>query len=348
MSSNSQPSRSQSQSIDPVPAFRIKRPPVEWVPWIFVLTYTVVGVLCVVMVTGSPRLGDPEDAKVFLQIGGIGAIVLLTTLPIFWVLLARRRGDGLSIDNDTTKLDTLAQAVRQLTEQSVLSPEARRVLNRRADRDLLFRAIEEDIAVGEWDAGLVLCDELANRFGYRAEAEAYRARVESARGAEMDHNVADAISRLDGLIVQRRWDIAIREAASIKRRFPDSHRVENLRQRVEHARAVYKADLERRFLDAAERDQIDEAMDFLKELDAYLTESDAEPYREVARGVIGKAKENLGAQFKIAVRDKEWGAAAAIGKRIINEFPNTRMATEVRGLLDGILTRANAMNGAAT
>jgi len=348
MPSNSQPSRPPSQSIDPVPAFRLARRAPDWTPWVFLLSYTAVGVLCAVMAIGAPKLGSPEDAQMFFQIGVLGAIVLLTTLPIFWVLLSRRGNAAINGDNDTSKLDTLAQAIRQLTEQSSLSPEARRVLNRRLDRDLLFRAIEEDIAVGEWDAGTVLCDELANRFGYRAEAEAYRARIESARGAELDHNVADAISRLDGLIVQRRWDIAIREAASIKRRFPDSHRVENLRLRVEHARAVYKADLERRFLDAAERDQIDEAMEFLKELDAYLTESDAEPYREVARGVIGKAKENLGAQFKIAVRDKEWGAAAAIGKRIINEFPNTRMASEVRGLLDGILTRANAMNGAAT
>lgn len=348
MPSTSQNSASSSQSIDPVLSFRVGRPPVDWTPWVFLLSYAAVGVICAVMAIGAPRLGEPDDAKMFFQIGVMGAIVLLTTLPIFWVLLSRKRSDGASSSGDASRLDSLAQAVRQLTEQSVLSPEARRVLNRRADRDLLFRAIEEDIAVGEWDAGLVLCDELANRFGYRAEAEAYRARVESARGAEMDHNVADAISRLDGLIVQRRWDVAIREAASIRRRFPDSHRVENLRQRVEHARAVYKADLERRFLDAAERDQIDEAMEHLKELDAYLTESDAEPYREVARGVIGKARENLGAQFKIAVRDKEWGAAAAIGKRIINEFPNTRMATEVRGLLDGILTRANAMNGAAT
>ncbi|MBC7771057.1 MAG: hypothetical protein H7210_01050 [Pyrinomonadaceae bacterium] len=347
MPSNPQPAKSQSQSIDQVLAFRASRPPAETSSWIFLLSYAAVGVVCAVMTIGADRLGSPEDAKMFFTIGVLGAFGLLFTLPIFWVLLARKKETGTGI-GDPAKLDSLANAIRQLTEQSALSPEARRVLNRRLDRDLLFRAIEEDIAVGEWDAGMVLCDELANRFGYRAEAEAYRARVESARGAEMDHNVADAISRLDGLIVQRRWDLAIRESASIKRRFPDSHRVENLRQRVEHAKAVYKVDLERRFLDAAERDQIDEAMDFLKELDAYLTESDAEPYREVARGVIGKAKENLGAQFKIAVRDKEWGAAAAIGKRIINEFPNTRMATEVRGLLDGILTRANAMNSAAT
>jgi hypothetical protein len=114
---------------------------------------------------------------------------------------------------------------------------------------------------------------------------------------------------------------------------------------VDNARGVYKADLERRFLDAAGQDHIEEALGLLKELDGYLTESDAEPFREVARGVIGKARENLGAQFKIAVRDRQWSTAAAVGRRIINEFPNTRMATEVRDMLDGILARANSSAG---
>jgi hypothetical protein len=179
------------------------------------------------------------------------------------------------------------------------------------------------------------------------EAEEFRAKIDSMRGEMQERRVADAIARLDGLIIQRRWDVALREAARIQRSFPDSHRVETLRQRVEQARAVYKADLERRFLDAAQHLSYEEAMELLKELDGYLTEHEAEPFREVARGVIGKARENLGAQFKLAVRDKQWSRAAQLGRRIINEFPNTRMATEVREMLDGILQRANATGAPA-
>src|SRR5690606_40625099 len=107
---------------------------------------------------------------------------------------------------------------------------------------------------------------------------------------------------------------ALREAARIRRLFPDSPRVENLRARVEQARGVYKADLERRFLEAAQESRVEDAMELLKELDTYLTETEAAPYREVARGVIGKARENLGAQFKLAVQDRRWAAAAAIGR----------------------------------
>ena len=240
------------------------------------------------------------------------------------------------------EVEELALAVRRLNEHSLLSDDARRLLNRQSEREILVQAIEQDIAGEEWDAATVLCNELAERFGYRVEAEQFRARIDQARSVHQERRVADAIAQLDGLIVQRRWDTALRESARIRRLFPDSPRVENLRDRVEQARAVYKADLERRFLEAAQESRVEDAMDLLKELDSYLTETEAAPFREVARGVIGKARDNLGAQFKIAVQDRRWAVAAAIGRRIINEFPNTRMATEVREMMDRILSEANA------
>lgn len=275
--------------------------------------------------------------------GWVGLLVGIATAPIAALLDARRRSD--SGARLARSMDAVAEAVRKLNEQAGLSDDARRVLNRSAERDLLCRAIEEDIQAQSWDAALVLCNELADRFGYRADAEEFRARIELARAEIIDRRVSDAIARLDGLIVQRRWDVATREAQRIQRLFPDSHRVETLRQRVEQAREVYKQDLERRFLDNANSGRVDEAMTLLKELDNYLTQTEAEPLRELARGIVGKARENLGAQFKIAVQDRQWAVAAAVGRRIINEFPNTRMATEVRQLMDGILSRANAPQG---
>jgi hypothetical protein len=273
-------------------------------------------------------------------IAAAAVFLVVLSLTMIGALTAVRRSvvDG----RIGREVEELALAVRRLNEHSLLSDDARRLLNRPAERELLVRAIEEDIAGEEWDAATVLCDELAERFGYRVEAEQFRARVDQARSVHQERRVADAIAQLDGLIVQRRWDTALREAARIRRLFPDSPRVENLRSRVEQARAVYKADLERRFLEAAQESRVEDAMELLKELDAYLTETEAAPFREVARGVIGKARENLGAQFKIAVQDRRWAVAAAIGRRIVNEFPNTRMATEVREMMDRILAEANA------
>jgi hypothetical protein len=84
----------------------------------------------------------------------------------------------------------------------------------------------------------------------------------------------------------------------------------------------------------------------LRELDNYLTPEEAEPLRELARGVIGKARENLGVRFKLSVQDRRWREAAEVGEQIIRDFPNTRMAAEVREVIDGVRARAsNAVTG---
>jgi len=301
--------------------------------------YTFVFVASIgLIVAGAGFFDFPQQVEVRMA-GYIGLFLFLTHAPLAWMFLSRARSGD---DRVVRTLDSVSDAVRLLHDQSSLSDDARRVLNRRVERDLLCRAIEEDIHTQNWDAAMVLCRELADRFGYRSDAEEFRARIEMARSEVQDRRVRESIANLDGLIVQRRWEPALQEAARIQRLFPDSSKVERLRERVSQARAVYKEDLERRFLDAADQSRIDEAMLLLKELDVYLSEGEAEEYREVARGVIGKARENLGAQFKIAVHDRRWPAAAALGRRIIAEFPNTRMASEVRGMLDGILSRANS------
>lgn len=310
------------------------------------LVYGVAAVGAVALAIFGYRSGNDG----IVAMGALAIVLVLAVAPISFASVsgvgsggrsAGRPMDG-SDGSDPLLVEVvrLRGAVEQLREHQALSDDARRVLNRSRERDLLVGAIEEDIASEDWDAAVVLCNELANRFGYREDAEQFRLRVEEARSQTRDRNVAAAIAALDGLIVQRRWDHGIAHAESIQRLYPDSPRAAGLLQRVENARERYKTDLERRFLHAAQGESPDEAMSLLKELDAYLTEGEAEPFRELARGVIGKARENLGALFKLAVRDHRWRDAAGYGERIIAEFPNSRMAEEVRAIIGGVRERA--------
>jgi hypothetical protein len=272
-------------------------------------------------------------------------IIVLALMPIG--LRTASTSDDVASLSRGDHLDRLAQSIETMTNESGLSEAAKRVLHRRQERELLRREIERDIHDGDWDAAMVLVKELAERFGYRADAEEFRTRIEHARAETLDRTVTQAIANLEALIKARRWTDAFAEAGRIARLYPESPRVEGLRDHVGRSRERYKEDLERRFLQAAERDEIDTAMDLLKELDIYLTEAEAEQFREVARGVIGKARDNLGVRFKLAVQDRNWPAAVEFGERIISDFPNTRMAQEVRGLIDGLRQRAASMPGAS-
>lgn len=300
--------------------------------------YWTIGLYVILAVAALAALarGLQTEADTLVLVGGLGFIVVAALAPV-GIRLARRAVA------DSSANDGLIRAFEQLAEQQALSDDARRVLNRSRERELLRKAIEEDITHEDWDAAMVLVKELAERFGYRSDAEEFRTRIETARYQTVERRVDDAIRKLDGMIVQVRWEDARFEAARIGRLYPDSPRVEGLRHRVEQARQRYKAELERRFLLAAEQAEVDEAMDLLKELDQYLSEAEAEPYREVARGVIGKARENLGVQFKLAVQDRQWHIAAAVGDQIIREFPNSRMAQEIREIIDSIRQRASGV-----
>jgi hypothetical protein len=295
--------------------------------WILVLMYGATIVCAVVLI-----------AKGRVELGVVGALLAMTLGPVAFVSLlsgawTRERLSG--------RMDDLAEEVRQLSTQAALSDDARRVLNRSHERALLRAAIDEDVAMRNWDAALVLVNELAERFGYRADAEEYRAKIDMARRSTVERDLAEAIAQVDGYIVGRQWEQAGAEVAKVRRLFPDSPKAQQLPQRVHAAFQAYKADLERRFHVAASEDRADDAMMLLKELDTYLTPQEAEPMREVARGVIGKARDNLGAQFKLAVQDRRWMEAVNVGDAIIEQFPNSRMAAEVRDVIDGVRARAS-------
>ena len=53
-------------------------------------------------------------------------------------------------------------------------------------------------------------------------------------------------------------------------------------------------------------------------------------------------------QLNRAVHDKERTPAVRIGEQIIKEFPNSKMADEVRGLLDVLRARAAGEQAART
>lgn len=271
-------------------------------------------------------------------------VALVVTIALMPIGLRGRGVDEGS--NGLEHMDRLAASIESMTRESGLSEGAKRVLHRREERELLRREIQRDIADGDWDAATVLVKELAERFGYRADAEEFRGHIERARAANMDRAVQTAVAEFDRLLAARRWTDAFAESARITRLHPDSPLVEGLRQRVDDARQRYKTELERRFLMAAQRDEIEPAMQLLKELDSYLNEAEAERFREVARGVIGKARDNLGVRFKLALQDRNWAAAMEVGERIVADFPNTRMAEEVRELMETLRTRAAGGAGA--
>lgn len=270
--------------------------------------------------------------------GDLGVALVVVTAPI---ALLQTRGAAAPAESAlAADMQRAADAMQSLAEESGLSEAAKRVLHRRQERELLRKSIEQDIHDRDYDAAMILVKELAERFGYRTDAEEFRGRIERARAETLEAQVSEALRSFEAMLNDQRWADAHAEAGRISRLFPESPRVEGLHERVASERDRYKQDLERKFLEAAQREETDRAMELLKQLDAYLAPEEAERLQEVARGVIGRAKDNLGVRFKLLVQDRSWRDAVQVAEQIIRDFPNSKMAEEVREVLDTLRERA--------
>ena len=272
----------------------------------------------------------------------LGALCTLLIGGVRWAIYGKDAAGVPLAATERKQLELLNQVVQRLG----VSETAKRIAYRSQDAELIRETIEEDLRRHDFDAALVLVNEMAGSFGRREEAEKYREKIMQARAKQVEAKVAEASARLDEMVERREFDRALREASKIERVFGDAGDASSLRRNVVQARERYKHDLERQFLEAARRDDVDQAMALLKEMDKYLTEQEAEPFRETARGVIGKQRDNQGVQFKMAVHDREWVQAVRVGEGIIREFPNSKMADEVRGLLDLLRERAAGQRAA--
>ncbi len=273
---------------------------------------------------------------------GLGALCALMIGSIRWAIYGRHAVGVPLAATERKQLELLAQVVQRLG----VSETAKRIAYRNEDAELVRHTIEDDLQRQDFDGALVLVNEMASAFGRREEAEQYRDKIIQTRAKQVESKVAEASARVDEMIERREFDRALREASKIERVYGDAGDAASLRRNVVQAREQYKRDLERQFLEAARRDDVDAAMSLLKEMDKYLTEGEAEPFRETARGVIGKQRDNQGVQFKMAVHDREWVQAVRVGEGIIREFPNSKMADEVRGLLDLLRERAAGQRAA--
>lgn len=293
---------------------------------------------------------DPETTRL-----GVGGLMLLGMLG--WLGLVLRPAGAVagvsSRSAATTAGDGLVrlapefeQILRRIDEHAMLSDNARRVLFRERELALLEQAIEEDIRDGRFDVAATLADEFGEVFGERERAEAFRQRILQDRRQRHEAVRHTMLLELDGLLGHRQWRAAREVADRLRRAQPDAELEADIERRFLAARARHKADLEASFLEGVDRGDTEGAMRLLRELDHYLTGEEAERYRELAGGVIKQHRENLGVQFKLAVNDHRWAEAVRIGETIVSEFPNTKMAVEVRSMIDLLRQRADGDGGA--
>jgi hypothetical protein len=309
-------------------------------PASLLICYGALALMCATLIVYGALNHEDLVGVGCLAAGLVGVMVVLASLPIAW-LLSVGGGAGAAPERRADLPAGTDRLLQQLIDNSMLSDNAKRVLFRDRELGMLRQAIEEDLARGDYNAGLLLCDEMANLFGYREEAEAFRQRIHQAGQASFEAKVRAAMAEFEGVLESRDWARAHREAGRIRRLFPTHAIVQDIDQRIMEARDAHKRELEAQFTDAAAREDVSVSMTLLRQLDRYLTREEAERLAPMAQNVVMKHRDMLGVQFKQAVADHRWSEAAQIGDLIMGEYPNTKMADEVRTMIDVLRVRAS-------
>ena len=249
-----------------------------------------------------------------------------------------------------TLLDIAEQLRRQrdfiqtIAENSSLSEWSKRIIYREKDYEYLRDTIQGASARQDWVSAERLIKELDEEFGLHEEAGRLRDDLERARQATTEEKVAAALRRFESLCEARKWEQAERESARLHALFPSEPRIAGLPRELDLRRQQFKRSLLKAYDEAVRAHEVNKAHDLLFELDQYLAPNEAAALKESARGVFKAKLQQMGVQFALAVTDRHFKKAIAIGQQLIREFPNSRLAQEIAEMTP-VLERRVVQNG---
>jgi hypothetical protein len=175
-----------------------------------------------------------------LAAGCVGLVLVLTTWPLAMTLSAardtalQRSEETLGVLQD--RLQAISVLMNEMSEQQLLSDRAKSVAFREKDRDALRRAIREDIAKRDWEAALILADEMERQFGYKQEAMKFREDIHRAQDDVIRRQINDGMAIIDRHCRAEAWSDALREAERLTHAFRNDPQAQNLPQEVENRR----------------------------------------------------------------------------------------------------------------
>jgi hypothetical protein len=275
---------------------------------------------------------------------GVTLIVLSLLIHIMVTILLKAEDNinRLHLDavNLLDNLRRLSPLLKTISDNSQISDNARSLAHRELEREALRQAIREEMYRGDWEAAHYLIDQMEHRFGYKQEAKSLLEELNKVRVMTIEDKINEAVTHIESLMNERKWERARQESERLMKLFPRHERITALPTELSRRRETRKQELLAKWKVAVERDDVDNSIVILTELDQYLSRSEAQSLQDSVRHVFKIRLVNLGVQFGLAATEGRWRDALESGLLIRREFPNSRMAREVAAKMDVLRVRA--------
>ncbi|MFQ5492520.1 MAG: hypothetical protein ACE5GE_17565 [Phycisphaerae bacterium] len=295
---------------------------------------------------GILRWSTPELLSLWLVAVGGAVVLLFVAITVLCFVLIKVDANGVrataAMHDVLEELQAQRARMEEIAENSRLSDAARSLSHRQEERNALRAAIDAEIDRHDWEAAAYLIAEMERRFGYKEEAQRLANHIRQEQAAFYQAEVERVVPMVEQLFDAHAWGKASQEISRLLKAFPNESRFAQLKEELSARRRARKDELVRDFTDAVQRDDIDidAGMNILKELDQYLTREEAKQLEESARKVVKGKLLQLGVRFRFAVSEERWQDALEVAVNIIEEFPNSQIAKEVRERLAVLRERA--------
>lgn len=237
------------------------------------------------------------------------------------------------------RMEQFSVMLNLISEQQLISERAKAVAFRDKDHEALHRAIREEMARGQYDAALLLVADMESAFGYKQEADQIRAEIAQLRDTAIRRIVTEAVSQIDRDCSAEKWDQALEMADRLAAAYPGHETTVTLRQQVLQRKDGVKQMLLQRWREAVARKDIDGSIGILRQLDIYVTGEEVAQLRDGALEIFKARIERLRERFKKHVQDKNWAEAIEVGQDILTDFPTSKLAQEVRDMMEMLQER---------
>lgn len=272
------------------------------------------------------------------------AFMFMVTLIIIFMTLMKMLDvldDGnAKLEKVADELDKVRQVVNQVNQGTRLSEMAKTIVFRDSDAQTLREVVFDKLQQKDFDGAYEIIDEIAHRTGYKKLAEQLHLQADKYRDSTDTERMSQSIANIEQLLEEHQWAKASAQVERLIKEYPSNEKALAMRQRLSEKKDERKKVLLNAWDDAVKRQATDRSLEILRELDQYLTPNEGLALQEAARDVFRTKLHNLGVQFSLAISGKQWAKALETGSEIIRDFPNSRMAEEIREKIDILRTHA--------
>jgi hypothetical protein len=301
--------------------------------WYIVVIY--VALIAVVLLTIFTEIFQtPQQGQIPQLVWLLAALVLLVTVILLlskaFKILDMLEQNGAKLEKIAEALEKNRSVLTQINQSTHLSEAAKTIAFRDSDRQTLREVVFDKLQQQDFESTSEIIDEIANRAGYGELAEQLRIEADNYRNAPDQERENQLIAHIEKLFENYQWAKASVQIERLIKAYPNSEQAKLLSQKLLDKKEERKKVLLNAWDDAVKRRATDRSLEILRELDLYLTPNEGLALQEAARDVFRNKLHNLGVQFALAVSGKNWARALQTGQQIVKDFPNSKMAEEIR------------------